>query len=261
MRIRAYLFALMALSMIVSLSMSAPTVGADSVGLMVDQNVHALGEAIGMSISYMSGVHGDMKLSLEDASGNVIYEWTWDHANSDPFQQSVSYVPANAGMYTIRVMHEPHHMEPPASASTQVAVWSAKIRGLEYAGTIDAGKPVDVKAMVDYYFTQPTQMKLSLWSNTEKREMATVTQSMNGQGSATLTMTGVVFTKAESQDLTASIAYMSPSGGWIADTQGSTYSSNASVVPEFTVTPALMLLTSLLSLGVLTRRLTRKHAT
>lgn len=262
MTIRSFLFALMSLStVILAVSLGMPEVAADSVSIVADQNVYALGETIGMTVSYMGGVHGDIKLSLEDVWGNIINEWTWSHANSDPFQQSVSYTPMNPGTYMIRALHQPHHMEPPASASTQVAVWSAKIVNLEYSSTVDAGKPVDISAIVDYYFTQATQVKLELWSNSENKKMATLTESMNGQGRSTLTLTNVVFEMAQTQDLTAQISYMSPSGKWKSDAQGSSYSSKVTVVPEFYVAPALILLVALLNIGVLSKHLAGKHVT
>jgi hypothetical protein len=37
-------------------------------------------------------------------------------------------------------------MEPPASATTQVAFWSAQVVNLQYSNPIDAGKPVNIEA-------------------------------------------------------------------------------------------------------------------
>jgi len=262
MKPRSYLLVLMALSLAYFwLVTTTPIVAADSITVAVDKDVHALGEAFGITVSYMGDVHGDMKLSLEDASGIVINEWTWDHASSDPFQQSVSYAPTNAGAYTIKALHQPHHMEPPITASVQVAVWSAKILGLEYANAVDAGKPVDVKASISYYFTQPTPVKLELWSSSESKSLATLTQTMIGQGTTTLTFTNVVFSTVQSQDVTAQISYQSPSGNWIGDASGGTYAAKVTVVPEFAVTPALILLLTLLSTGLLLKRVARKHTT
>src|SRR3989337_4110867 len=109
MKPRSYLLVLMALSLAYFwLVTTTPIVAADSITVAVDKDVHALGEAFGITVSYMGDVHGDMKLSLEDASGTVINEWTWDHASSDPFQQSVSYTPTSAGGTTLTPLH-PHH--------------------------------------------------------------------------------------------------------------------------------------------------------
>src|SRR3972149_5033130 len=157
---------LMAISL-TSLSWLIPTVAADSIGVMTDQPVHALGEAVAITVVYMGGVHGDVELSVEDSPGAVMNQWTWNHASADPFQQAVMYSPVSPGTYTVKVLHRPHHMEPQASATTRVAFWSAQIVSLQYGNPIDAGKPVNIEATVRYYFTSPTQVKVELWSDSE----------------------------------------------------------------------------------------------
>jgi len=206
----------------------------------------------------MGGVQGDVNLSIEDSSGIMMNSWTWGHASSDPFQQTVSYTPTSPGGYTVRAVHQPHHMEPPASSTAQVAFWSARILSLQYSTPVDAGKPVDIEATVSYYFTQPTQVRLELWSNTENKNLGTLTQTMNGHGTTTLTLTNIVFTTVQDQDVTARIYYQSPSSGWINDVTGASYSTKVTVVPEFEVTPAILLLLSFVALGLLRRRLTRR---
>lgn len=259
MKIRDLLLALMALSLIaMGLGIGAPLVTADSISVTADQPVHALGEQVAITVSYGGGVHGDVKLSIESSSGTVMNQWTWNHASSDLFQQSVSYTPANPGGYTIKALHQPHHMEPPVSASAQVAFWSTRILNLEYVDTVDAGKPVNIKATVSYYFTQPTEVKLELWSNSESKNLGTITQTMNGQGTATLTLPNVIFSSAQTQDVTARVSYQSPTGSWINDPIGATYTSKVTVVPEFAVTPALILLLLLLSIGLIRKQTTGK---
>lgn len=140
----------------IPLTNAATGVAAESITIATDQPVHSLGEQVTITLSYIGGIHGDVKLSIDDASGNKMNDWTWSHASSDPFQQSVSYTPTNAGTYTIKAVHQPHHMEAPVSSSAQVAFWSARINSLDYASLVDSGKPVDIKVSVTYYFTQPT---------------------------------------------------------------------------------------------------------
>lgn len=246
------------LLMTIALANAATSVAAESITITTDQPVYSLGEQVTIMVSYVGGVHGDVKLSIEDASGNKINDWTWSHASSDPFQQSVSYTPTNAGTYTIKALHQPHHMEATVSSSAQVAFWSARITSLDYASSVDSGKPVDIKASVSYYFTQPTQIKLQLWSYTENKYLATFTETMNAQGTTILTLTGVTFSSIQSQDVTASISYQSPSGTWISDPTGGTYNAKVTVVPEFSVTPTLIVGFSLLAIGVLRRQSSRK---
>ncbi len=233
------------------LGVGTPLVAADSINVGVDRAVHALGESVDVTVAYMGGVHGDVKLSIADSYGTLMKEWTWNHASSDPFQQSVSYAPTNPGAYDIKALHQPHHMEPPASATTQVAVWSARILNLEYPNTVDAGTAVEIKATVQYYFTQATQVKLELWSNTENKDLGTLAQTMSGQGTAVLTLTGVTFTSIQNQDITARIYYQTPTANWINDLTGGSYATKVTVVPEFTATPMLMILATLLSMAVI----------
>ena len=244
----------------VMFGVATPSVAADSINVSADRPVYALGESVAVTVAYMGGVHGDVKLSMADSSGTVVKEWTWNHASSDPFQQSVSYAPANPGGYGIKALHLPHHMEPQASASTQVAVWSARILSLDYPNTVDAGTPVDIKATVQYYFTQATQVKLELWSNTEDKNLGTLAQTMSGQGTAVLTLTGVTFTSVQNQDITARIYYQTPTANWINDPTGGSYASKVTVVPEFTTTPMLMMLATLLSLAVISTKGSRRLA-
>ncbi len=259
MKKRNHLLVLLAISLAtMALTVSTPGVSADSMSVAADQMVYALGEPVTMTVSYMGGVHGDVNLSFEDSSGNMINQWTWSHASSDPFQQTVSYTPTSAGSYSIQALHKPHHMEPPVSASAQIAVWSAQIVNLDYASTVDAGKSVDVRATVNYYFTQPTQVKLELWSNSEDKNLGTVAQSMNGSGTSTLTIPNVVFSSVQSQDVTARISYQSPTGSWINDAAGASFNGKVTVVPEFAVTPALILVLSLLGVGLFRKQIVRK---
>jgi hypothetical protein len=259
MKVRDFLLALLALSSAtMAITIATPGVAADSFNVTADQPVHALGEQVTMTVSYTGGVHGDVKLSIEDSSGNVVNQWTWSHPSSDPFQQSVSYSPANAGTYVIKALHQPHHMEPPSSAYAQVAFWSARILNLEYNNKVDAGKPVDIKATVSYYFTEPTQVKLEIWSNSENKNLGTLMETMNGQGTTALTLRNMVFSSVQSQDVTARISYQSPKASWINDTTGGTYTAKVTVVPEFAVTPALILSLTLVSIALLRKQTTRK---
>jgi len=220
--------------------------------------VHALGEEVVMSISYMGGVHGDVKLAIQDSRGNMMNEWTFNHASSDPFQQSVSYTPTSPGTYTIQAMHQPHHMEPRASSSARVAVWSAKVTGLEFGNSVDIGKPTTVTSAVSYYFTQPTQVRLELWSNSENKNLGTMSQTLKGQGTTTITMDNVVFSSAQSQNVTAQILYQMPNGRWANDASGSTYTGKVTVVPEFAVAPTILLVAALLSFGLLRKHVGRR---
>lgn len=232
MRLRNFLIVFVALSLVTgALTIAIPRVAADSISVTADQPVHALGDQVTMAVSYVGGVHGDVKLSMEDSSGSVVKQWSWSHASSDAFQQTVSYTPLNAGNFVIKAFHQPHHMEARVSASAEVAVWSARILNLEYANIVDAGKSVEVKATVIYYFTQPTQVKLDLWSDLENKTVGTVTQSMNGQGTATLALSNVVFSTTQTQDVTARISYQSPSGSWVGDVTGGSYNGQVTVVP------------------------------
>ncbi len=242
-----------------TLSSMIPTVAADSISVMPDQAVQALGESISITVVYMGGVHGDVVLSVEDSAGAVMEQWTWDHASADPFQQTVTYSPVSPGTYSVKVLHRPHHMEPQASTTTQVAFWSAQIVSLQYGNPIDAGKPVNIEATVRYYFTSPTQVKVELWSNSEAKMLGTVTTLLNGQGTDVMTIENVRFTAVQDQDITARVYYQMPTTAWSHDGMAWSYSGKATVVPEFAATPALMLLLSLLSLlfvrkGALTRR-------
>jgi len=241
---------------LVAVGILTPNAVADSISVAADQPVHALGEPVIMTVSYMGGVHGDIKLTFEDSVGTVMNEWTWDHASSDPFQQVVSYTPANAGTYNIKVLHQPHHMEPPASMSVQTSFWSARVVGMQYAGSVDAGKPLDLTATVNYYFTQPTQVKLELWSKSEGTMLGTITDTLNGQGTKAATFSGVQFTSIQDQEIEAQVHYQMPSG-WSHDTTGSTYSGKITVVPEFSQAPAVITAMILLSLAFLRRRITR----
>jgi len=238
---------------------SSPLVAADSISLVTDQPVHALGESVAITITYMGGVHGDAKLSVEDSLGAVMNQWTWNHASADPFQQTVSYAPSNPGAYTINAVHRPHHMEAPASASVQVAFWSAKIVKLEYNDTADAGKPVDIEATVSYYLTSPAQIKVELRSDSEDRMLGSVTSTQNGQGTEIMTLTNIQFTSVQNQDITARVYYQMPTAEWSHDTTGSSYNGNLTVTPEFAATPALMLLLSLLSLLFIRKRTVRRR--
>ena len=249
---------LMAISL-TALAFLIPQVAADSISVMTDQPVHALGESVAITVAYMGGVHGDVKLSVKDFSGTVMKEWTWNHASADPFQQTVTYSPVSPGTYTVEALHRPHHMEPQASATTQVAFWSAQIVNLQYSNPIDAGKPVNIEATIRYYFTSPTQVKVELWSDSEAKMLGTLTTALNGQGTDAMTLENVQFTTVQDQDITARVYYQMPTAAWSHDSTTWSYSGKATVVPEFATTPTLMLLLSLLSLlfirkGTLTRR-------
>ena len=237
----------MAISLVMLTSVfSTSSVAADSISVMTDQPVHALGESVGITVAYTGGVHGDVSLSLEDSSGAVMNQWSWNHASADPFQQTVSYAPSNPGIYTVKVVHQPHHMEPPASATTQVAFWSAQVVNLQYSNPIDAGKPVNIEATVRYYFTSPTEVKIELWSNSKGKLLGTLTKTLNGQGTETIMLTNVQFTSVQNQDIVVRVHYQTPTAGWSHDTTGWSYNEKVTVVPEFEATPALMLLLSLL---------------
>jgi hypothetical protein len=249
---------LMAISL-TTLSSLIPTVAADSISVMTDQPVHALGESVAITVVYMGGVHGDVKLSVEDSSGAVMNQWTWNHASADPFQQTVAYSPASPDTYSAKVLHRPHHMEPQASATTQVAFWSAQIVSLQYGNPIDAGKPVNIEATVRYYFTSPTQVKVELWSDSEAKMLGSLATAMNGQGTEAMTLENVQFTTVQDQDITARVYYQMPTAAWSHDGTTWSYSGKATVVPEFATTPALMLLLSLLSLLLIRKKtLTRR---
>jgi hypothetical protein len=253
------MFVILALVFVtLALANAATSVAAESITIATDQTVHSLGEQVKITVSYVGGTHGDVKLSIEDVSGNKMNDWTWSHASSDPFQRSVSYTPTNAGTYTIRALHQPHHMEAPVSTTAKVAFWSARIISLDYANSFDTGKPVDIKASVAYYFTQPTQVRLELRSNSENKNIGTLTTTMNGQGTAVLTLTNLTFSAIQIQNVTAQVSYQSPTDGWISDPIGGTYSAKVTVVPEFSTAPTLIVLFSLLSVGVLQRRLFRR---
>jgi len=237
-----------------ALAVMTHAVAADSISITTDQPVHALGESVALTVSYMGGVHGDVDLSFVDSSGGVMNQWSWNHASSEPFQQTVSYAPPRPGTYTVDVMHRPHHMEPPASASAQVAFWSARIVNLEYSDTVDAGKPVNVDATVSYYFTFPAQVKIELWSDSEGKMLGALTETLNGQRTETMTLSNVQFTSVQRQDITARVYYQTPTGGWSHDATGWNYSGKVAVAPEFATTPAIMLLLSLASLLIIRER-------
>lgn len=259
MKTRNAIFPILAILLAtLALANVATSVAAESITITTDQPVHSLGEQVTITVSYVGVIHGDVKLSIENASGNKMNDWTWSHPSSDPFQQSVSYTPTNAGIYTIKALHQPHHMEAPISSSAQVAFWSARISSLDYASSVDSGKPVDIKASVAYYFTQPTQVRLELRSNSENKNLGTLTATMNGQGTAVLTLTNLTFSSIQIQDVTAQVSYQSPTGAWISDPTGGTYDAKVTVVPEFPSAPTLIVLFSLLSVGVLQRRLSRR---
>lgn len=251
---------LMATSLVVlTLVFSTSSVAADSIELMTDRPVHALGEPVGITVAYTGGVHGDVNLSLEDSSGAVMNQWSWNHASADPFRQTVSYVPSNPGTYTVKVVHQPHHMEPSASASVQVELWSAQIANLQYIDTVEAGKPVNIEAAVSYYFTSPTEVKVELWSNSEGKLLGMLTKTLNGQGTETIMLTNVQFTSVQNQDIVARVHYQTPTAGWSHDTTGWSYNGKVTVVPEFEATPALMLLVSLLGLLFIRKRTTSRR--
>ncbi len=212
-----------------TLANTTPGIAGDAITVTVDQPIHALGEGVVIAVAYDGGVHGDIKLSFQDASGNTMNQWTWSQASSDPFKRTISYTPVNAGSYLIKSVHQPHHMEPSVSSTVQVALWSAQLLNLNYTRTVNAGKPIQVIATVSYYFTQPTPVKLELWSDLENKTVGTVTQSMNGQGTATLALPNVVF--SATQGVTARISYQSPSGSWMSDVTGGSYNGQVTVVP------------------------------
>lgn len=54
---------------------------------------------------------------------------------------------------------------------------------------------------------------------------------MNGQGTATLALSNVVFSTTQTQDVTARISYQSPSGSWVGDVTGGSYNGQVTVVP------------------------------
>lgn len=251
---------LMAVCLIaLALASSSPLVGADSISLVTDQPVHALGESVAITIAYMGGVHGDVKLSVEDSLGAVMNQWAWNHASADAFQQTVSYAPPNAGTYTVNAVHRPHHMEAPTSASVQVGFWSAKIVKFEYNDTADVEKPIDIDATVSYYLTSPAQIKVELWSNSEDRMLGSVTSTRNGQGTEIMTLRNIQFTSVQNQDITARVYYQMPTAEWSHDTTGWSYNGKLTVAPEFAATPALMLLLSLLSLLFIRKRAVRRR--
>jgi len=235
-----------------------PAVAGDSISVMTDQPVHALGESVAIRVAYMGGVHGDVRLSVEDSSGAVMNQWTWNHASADPFQQTVSYTPPSPGAYTVKAVHQPHHTEPPASATAQVAFWSAQIVNLQYSNPIDAGKPVSMEATVRYYFTSPTQVKVELWSDSEGKMLGAFSKTLNGQGTENIALTNVQFTSVQNQDIIARAYYQMPTTEWSHDTTGWSYNGKVTVVPEFAATPAVMLLLSLLSVLFIGKRTLRK---
>lgn len=259
MNIRRPMFVVVAVLVgILALAYATTGVGAESITITTDQPVHSLGEQVAITVSYGGGTHGDIKLSIQDASGNMLSDWTWSHAASDPFQQSVSYTPTTPGMYTMKALHQPHHMEPPVSYTAQVAFWSARINSLDYPRSVDSGKPIDIKASVTYYFTQPAQVKLELISNSDGKSFGTITTTMNGQGTAVLTLANVTFSSIQTQDFIALVTYQTPSGAWMSDPTYGTYSGKVTVVPEFSTVPSLILIFSLLSVGILRRRFHRR---
>lgn len=252
---------LMAVSLVMlALAFSTSSVAGDSISVMTDQPVHALGESVGITVAYVGGVHGDVNLYLEDSSGVIMNQWSWNHASADPFQQTLSYAPSNPGTYTVRAAHQPHHMEPPASATTQVAFWSAQIVDLRYSNPIDAGKPVNIEAAVRYYFTSPTEVKVELWSNSEGKLLGTIIKTLNGQGIETIVLTNIQFTSVQNQDIVARVHYQTPAAGLSHDSTGWTYNGKVTVVPEFEAAPVLMLLLSLLgSLFIRKRTASRRR--
>ena len=131
---------------------------------------------------------------------------------------------------------------------------------LEYSDTVDAGKPVNVDATVSYYFTSPAQVKVELWSDSEGKMLGALAETLNGQGTETMTLTSVQFTSVQNQDIAARAYYQMPSGLWSHDATGWDYNGKVAVAPEFATTPAVMLLLSLLSLLLIRKRTLKRRA-